>query len=522
MNEPLSISAGRAPANQIARGTLGAGHQRTIQEEAVDSDRNPLVTVLPQSIPDASTLAVLDHAHVWHPFTHMTQWRDTAPLIIEKAQGCELIDTEGNAYIDGVSSLWCNVHGHRVPALDQAVRDQLDKVAHTTLLGQASPPSIDLAARLARLAPGRLSKVFYSDAGATAVEVALKMAVGYWHHRGECEKTDFVAFRGAYHGDTIGAMAVGFNDLFHRPFASMVFGTKVAPIPDPCRPTEAALGAVPHGIPQDGAWPSEDRVLNNVLHDQCLQELDDILKCGAGRFAAIIIEPIVQGAAGIVCQPPGFLRRVRQLADQHDLLLIADEVATGFGRTGTMFACEQEHVAPDIMCLGKGLSGGYLPIAATVATDAIEQAFCGQIDQNRTLYHGHTYTGNALACAASVASLALFESTNLISHVRQSAAIIAERLNALRAQGQFPHVLDVRQRGLMVGIELCRDRSTREPFDPGQKTGAAVCLAMRSKGLILRPLGDVVVLMPILAMPHDRLHRMLDIVVETLANMPLG
>lgn len=477
--------------------------------------------------PPESDLAALDHAHVWHPFTPMRQWRGAPPLVIERGEGDFLIDTAGNRYIDGVSSLWCNVHGHRVPAIDRAVRDQLDRIAHTTLLGLASPPSIHLAARLCRIAPGgpdsthpidppALNKVFYSDAGATAVEVAFKMAVGYWHQRGQPGKCRFIGIAGAYHGDTTGSMSVGYSDLFHRPFRSMVFETRWAPTPDCCRPPQG----VPNDLRQAAAagdyWPSEHPELTAAVRDACLAKLEQLLQQHADETAAVVVEPLMQGAAGMICQPPGYLRGVADLARQYDTLLIADEVATGFGRTGAMFACEHEQVVPDLMCLAKGITGGYLPLAATLATDAIEQAFCGELEERKTLYHGHTYTGNPLAAAAALASLDLFEQNNLLDHINAGAAIIRDRLSALRDAAHFPHVIDIRRRGLMVGIELARDRHTAKPFDFAAQQGARLCAAMRSKGLIIRPLGNVLILMPICAMQHETLHRMLDIVIETL------
>ena len=457
----------------------------------------------------AERLAELDHAHLWHPFTPMRRWRSSRPLIIDRAEGFELIDTEGRRYIDGVSSLWCNVHGHRVPQIDQAICRQLAKVAHTTLLGLGSPPSIELAARLLSLAPGRLNKVFFSDAGSTAVEVALKMAIGYWHHRGMPEKTRFIGLKAAYHGDTTGAMSVGYSEPFHAPFGSMLFPVDFAPAPDPCHGPEAALGPVARGL-----WPSEDPDRCTAGRSASLAALERLLKRDGARTAAIVIEPLVQAAAGMICQPPGFARAVGELAERYQALLIVDEVATGFGRTGTLFASHQEHLEPDIMCLAKGLSGGYLPLAATLVTDRIEEVFAGSADQPRVFYHGHTYTGNALGCAAALASLDLFWSSNLLEHVKASARLIRDRLNGLRA---CHHVLDIRQRGLMVGIELCRDRTSRQRLDPShRRTGEAVCAAMRTQGLILRPLGDVVVLMPPPAMGHDLIERMLGIVIRTI------
>ncbi len=481
---------------------------------------------MPPSLMDTTqTLTTLDHRHVWHPFTPMKQWRDQPPLVIDRAEGEFLIDTQGRRYIDGVSSLWCNVHGHRVEKIDQAVRDQLDKVAHTTLLGLASGPSIELAAMLADRAPGGLNKVFYSDAGATAVEVAFKMAVGYWYHSGQPQKNRFIGFQGAYHGDTTGSMSVGFIDLFHRPFTSMVFPTHFAPAPDATAPPpDVEIPDQASGGTADTTWPSKNPRITEPLKRYCLAQLEALLQEHRHEIAAIVIEPIMQGAAGMICQPPGFLRGVADLAKRYDALLIADEVATGFGRTGEMFACEHEQVEPDIMCLAKGITGGYLPLAVTLATDRIEQAFCGELADRRTLYHGHTYTGNALGCAAAIASLQLFDETSLLEHINASAAIITDRLNnALRG---CPGVVDIRQRGIMVGIDLGQSQASDHNHTPDAKADrlsdpntpgtAALCLAMRDKGLIIRPLGDVIVLMPVPAMGHDTLHRMLDIVVEAL------
>ncbi len=491
-------------------------------------------------MPDTQRLAKLDHDHVWHPFTPMRQWREQPPLVIDRAEGFHLIDTDGNRYIDGVSSLWCNVHGHRVPEIDQAIRAQLDKVAHTTLLGLASPPSIEFAKLLsdqvnAELQPPAtrnqpLTKVFYSDAGATAVEVAFKMAVGYWHHTGKPEKTRFIGLAGAYHGDTTGSMSVGYSDLFHKPFISMVFDVTTFPHVDPLR----APGTHPSTHPKPGhvakplgrdlptstqpsthTFPSEDESLTQSLMQDSLTTLDTLLTDQAADTAAVVIEPVMQGAAGMVCQPPGFVRAVRDLCDQHNVLLIADEVATGFGRTGKLLACAHDGVTPDILCLAKGITGGYLPLAVTLTHDAIEQAFTGEPVERKTLYHGHTYTGNPLACAAAIASLNLFNQNNTLAHANRSAQLITEKLNALRG---IPGVLDVRQRGLMVGIELGQDRSQSKTFDFSSRTGAKLCKAMLPKGLIIRPLGDTLVLMPAPAMDHETLAEMLDIVVDTLSN----
>ena len=390
---------------------------------------------------------------------------------------------------------------------------------------------------------GPLNKVFFSDAGATALEVAFKMAVGYWFHRGQPKRSKFISFSGAYHGDTTGSMSVGFSEVFHKPYVSMVFPTYFADVPDPVRSMSAENRHSMFANKAMAVWPSESPMLGDLLRDVCLRNLDVMLQEHAPEIAGIVIEPIMQGAAGMICQPPGFLRGVAELAKKYNTLLIADEVATGFGRTGYMFACQLEHRQPDILCLGKGLTGGYLPLAATLCTDEVEQAFCGELNERRTLYHGHTFCGNALGCAAAMASLDLFEKNQLLERIRRSSALISKRLDALRDPRAFPTVIDVRQRGLMIGIELdpqnpripMRGRSSHptqptsnrmppvsantvaEPADDyGSPLGAALCLAMRRQGLIIRPLGNVLVLMPIPAMPESSLYRMLDIVIDTL------
>ena len=463
-----------------------------------------------------SSTAALDHAHVWHPFTPMRQWRETDPMVIDSAEGFYLIDDQGNRYLDGVSSLWCNVHGHRVPQIDDAIRDQLDKVAHSTMLGLTHEPAAQFAhqliERINRNVPDsidrkdRLNKVFYTDAGATAVEVAFKMAVGYWHHIGRPEKNKFIGLQGAYHGDTTGTMSVGYSELFHKPFLSMVFDVTSFPAVDALR----ADGTRCRTCDCNRVWQSECEEAQQILMQRSLDQLREILEKQAHQTAAICIEPIMQGAAGMVCQPPGFVAAVAGLARAYDVLLILDEVATGFGRTGGIFAFESElgvagFAGPDILCLAKGITGGYLPLAATVCSDIIEQAFTGELSERKTLYHGHTYTGNPLACAAAIASLELFDqptdgSPDLITHTRRAAELIADKLNALRSN---PNVLDIRQRGLMVGIELGkRDADGNvEPFDFAKQTGKAVCDTLRAEGILIRPLGNIVVLMPPPAMP---------------------
>jgi adenosylmethionine-8-amino-7-oxononanoate aminotransferase len=427
-------------------------------------------------------LVEADRRHLWHPFTQMQEWLQEEPLVIDGAEGVHLVDTLGNRYLDGVSSLWCNVHGHRVPEIDAAVRDQLGRVAHTTLLGLASTASIECAEELLRWTPGGLTRVFFSDAGATAVEIAIKMAFQHHQLRGDADRTEFVALRGAYHGDTIGSVSIGGMDLFHRIFRPLLFDVHHAPQPYCYR------------CPLAKRWPD--------CAMACADEVERIFERRRGKIAALVMEPVVQGADGMITQPPGYVRRMREICDRHGALLVCDEVATGFGRTARMFAVEHEGVTPDLMTVAKGISGGYLPLAATLATERVFESFLGPFDSQRTFFHGHTYTGNPLACAASVASLRLFRERRIVEALPAKAGALAR---ALAPAAAMAHVGEVRQRGLMVGIELVRDRATREEYAYGLRAGHRVCMEARKMGAILRPLGNVVVLMPPLAMTEAQL-----------------
>jgi adenosylmethionine---8-amino-7-oxononanoate aminotransferase len=415
--------------------------------------------------------AQLDRDHLWHPFTQQRDWCGEEPLVIERAEGSHLIASDGRRYLDGVSSLWCNVHGHRHPGIDQALRDQLGRVAHSTMLGLSHPGAAELAARLVDLAPPGLSRVFYSDSGSTATEIALKMAFQYQRQRGgqHVRRTSFVHLREAYHGDTIGSVSVGGIDLFHATYRPLLF------------PTHAAE-------PGDAA------------------DLERILAAHEEEIAAVIVEPLVQGAAGMLVHPPGYLRAVRELCDRFGVLLICDEVATGFGRTGTMFACEQERVAPDLLCLAKGLTGGYMPLAATLATEAIYKGFLGTPEEQRTFFHGHTYTGNPLACAAALASLDAFERERTLVRLQPKIRLLGELLSAVQ---NMPEVAEVRGRGLMVGIDLGE-------HDPALRLGHRVTLEARERGAIVRPLGDVVVLMPPLSISKGDLRRLVEITADSI------
>jgi adenosylmethionine-8-amino-7-oxononanoate aminotransferase len=441
---------------------------------------------------DHATLIAWDKAHLWHPFTAQKDWQAAEPLIIERGEGVDLYDDCGRRYLDGVSSLWCNVHGHRHPTLDAAIREQLEKVAHTTLLGATHPTAIELARRLVELAPEGLGRVFFSDDGATAVEVALKMAFQFWRQKPDPEpsRVKFLALGGAYHGDTLGDVSVGAIGRFHALFAPLLFEAIRAPMPHPYR--------CPFGTTSDAA-----------CRDACLAEVDRLLAEHHREVAAVVVEPLVQGAAGMVVHPQGYLRGLREITQRHDVLLIADEVAVGFGRTGTMFACEQEGVTPDFLCLAKGITAGYLPLAATLTTERVYDAFFATATEDRTFQHGHTYGGNPMAAAVALASLRVFEDENVLARTRENARRLRGWLDRI---AQLPSVGDARQCGLIAGIELVADRPTKRPFPRERMVGARVCLRARELGLLIRPLGDVIVVMPPLAIPPDRLDEMMSMI----------
>jgi adenosylmethionine-8-amino-7-oxononanoate aminotransferase len=433
----------------------------------------PALTVRAMTTADLRTA---DRDVLWHPFTQQQGWIAEDAPIIERGDGCTLYDTDGNAYLDGVSSLWCTVHGHRHPALDAAIRAQLDRVAHTTMLGLSHPPAIELAQRLLAVAPKgdrELTRVFYSDNGSTANEIALKMAFQWHKIRGDEQRTTFVYLDMSYHGDTIGSVSVGGIDLFHTLFRPMLF---------------------------DGIRVSAGDVAG----------LEEVFRTRGDEIAALIMEPLVQGAAGIVLHPPGYLRAVRELCDKYDILMICDEVATGFGRTGTMFACEQEGVVPDLMSVAKGLTGGYLPLAATLATERIYEGFLGEFAQFRTFFHGHTYTGNPLACAAAIATLQVFEDEDTLGALQPKLALLESLLDEQIAP--LPAVAEIRRLGTMVGIALV-------DFPLEARMGHQVTLAARERGAIVRPLGDVIVLMPPLSITAGELRRLVAITAESIATV---
>jgi adenosylmethionine-8-amino-7-oxononanoate aminotransferase len=429
----------------------------------------------------AAALAALDRAHVWHPFTQHDVWDVDEPLIIERADGSWLVDVDGRRYLDGVSSLWTTVHGHRHPRLDAALHAQIDRMAHSTLLGLSHPTAIELAARLVAIAPAGLSRVFYSDDGSTAVEVALKMAFQWAQQTGQPRRTRFAALRDGYHGDTLGAVSVGSIDLFHAVYRPLLFDAVVLP------------------APMDPGGDEESRAL-----DAGLAALD----AHGDTLAAFVFEPLVQGAAGMKMHSAEFIRTLAEAARAKGALLVADEVAVGFGRTGTMFAMEQVGLSPDLMCLAKGLSGGYLPLAATLANDRVFDAFRGAPAAMRQLFHGHTFTGNPLACAVALASLDVFEAEGTLDHARAVAGRLADRLAGLRGTRG---VVAIRQRGVLVGIDLAGGPPANRPL------GYRVAMACRPGGAVVRPLGDTLVLNPPLSIALAEVDQLVDIVAAAIA-----
>ncbi len=406
------------------------------------------------------SLADTDHRYLWHPFTQMRQWLAEEPVIIETGQGAILRDVEGKEYIDANSSIWTNLHGHQHPQITQAIKDQLDRIAHSSFLGLSNVPAIALAERLSKLTG--LPRVFYSDDGSTAMEAAIKMAVQYWQHCGQPRRKEFIAFTDAYHGDTIGAVSIGGIHLFHKTFQPLTFKVR--------------------------------RAAN-------IKELKDLL---TDEVAAVCIEPMIQGAAGMRLWPAGLLREVRDLCQ--DTLLIADEVMTGFGRTGKMFACEHEGVTPDLMAVAKGLTGGYLPLAATLTTEKIFAAFLGEYAEFKTFFHGHSYTGNQLGCAAALASLQIFEDEQVLEKLQSKIGDLQSRLAGCRG---LPGVVAVRQCGFIGAVEV-------GPYRLEEQIGIKICRALRDRGVLTRSIGNVIVIMPPYCITRPQLDAIFDALAKAL------
>ncbi len=438
-------------------------------------------------------LKQLDHRYLWHPFTQMQEWLGEEPCIVSRAEGNFLIDVQGRKYLDGVSSLWCNVHGHRKKELDDALRAQIERFSHSTFLGLSHVPGIQLAEKLMRIAPRGLQRVFYSDSGATAVEIALKMAVQYWQLKGETGRTQIASLAESYHGDTVGSMSVGYSETFHRFYKDLLF---------------PAIRLTPPHVFRYFQRRSEAEALELAVKDA-----EEKLGAHKDHLAALIMEPLMQGAAGMWAQPAAYARALGEICRRHGILFILDEVATGFGRTGRMFACEHAGVAPDLLCLAKGITGGYLPLAATLSSEEIFAAFLGDYKDFKTFFHGHTYTANPLACAAANANLEIFERDGTLDAIQPRIARLAGRLEEFR---RLAHVSDVRQWGYMVGIELVENQAERKSYAPEKRIGYKVILEARKRSVMIRPLGDVIVLMPPLSITDGELNSLLDVVYDCI------
>ncbi len=438
-----------------------------------------------------------DKEYFWHPFTQMKVYREKKNVIVERGEGVYIYDINGNKYLDGVSSLWCNVHGHNHPKLNRAIEEQLKKIAHFTTLGASNIPAIVFARNLVEITPPKLTKVFYSEDGAEAMEIAIKIAYHYWHNRGEKERNKFITLSEAYHGDTIGSVSVGGINIFHEKYKPLLFD--VYKLPSPYRQAVKKVG--------------REKALEYETTKVLIEEVEDFIFHHHQEIAGIVLEAGVQGAAGILPFPNGYLKEIRRICDEYGILMILDEVATGFGRSGYMFACEKEGVEPDIMALGKGITGGYLPLAATLVTENIFNAFLGEFGEAKQFYHGHTYTGNPLACSVAIANLEVFEEEKTLEKLQPKIKLLEEKLKDF---WQLKHVGDVRQFGFMAGVELVKDKESGEPYPYGDMMGFKVADEMLKRGIWVRPLGDVMVIMPPLVIKEEELEYFLDSLKESI------
>ncbi len=443
----------------------------------------------------------LDKEFVWHPFTQMLNWENEQNIVIERGEGVYLYDIRGNRYIDGVSSLWVNIFGHNNRELNEAIKEQVDKISHSTLLGLANVPSAILAQKLIEISPKNLKKVFYSDSGSTSVEIALKVAFQYFKQKGAKfkNKKKIIAATSAYHGDTLGSVSVGGIELFHSIYKPLLFDT--------IRITYPYCYRCPFNL----KYPDCE------LH--CAKEAEKVIGFHADDACALIIEPMIQGASGRITMPVGYMKKREKACKDNDVLLILDEVATGFGRTGKMFAAFHEDIHPDIMCIAKGITGGYLPMAATLFTKEIYEGFLGNYEDNKTFFHGHTYTGNQLAASAAVKSAELFEKYDLLNKIKPLISHFNETLKDFKL---LNIVGDIRNIGLMAGIELVKDGNTKETFAQKERIGHKVVLKARDMGVIIRPLGDVIVIMPPLIIDRQTLDTLLSVVYDSIKSVNIN
>lgn len=429
----------------------------------------------------------LDKKYIWHPFTQMKGWCENPQLVIDHAKGVKLYDCEGNGYYDAFSSLWVNIHGHCRKEINDAIIAELNRCEHSTLLGLINKPSAEFAEKLVEVSPEGLNKVFYSDDGSTAVEAAVKLAFQYWNYKGFPEKRDFINLGDSYHGDTIGAVSVGNVEVFHKAFKPLLFKT--------------------HRVTCPSFYHSNTDCKTEEEYVQyCLDELEAYLKENADHTAAMIMEPLCQCAAGMLMQSPGYIGGVRELTKKYNVLLIVDEVAVGFGRTGKLFACEHENVKPDMMCISKGITGGYMALGATLVTDEIYDAFLGDPMEYKTFFHGHSYTGNNLACAAGIAGLEIFKKDKVIEGLPPKIEVIKKHFAKMN---EMKYIGNARQWGMLGGIELMADKENKVPFDPALQMAGGICQTARKYGVIIRNIGDVIVFMPPLVSTEEDIDQML-------------
>jgi adenosylmethionine-8-amino-7-oxononanoate transaminase len=455
-------------------------------------------------------LLELDRRYLWHPYTQMKDFEKDDPLFLDRADGVFLFDAQGRRYYDTISSWWCILHGHNHPRIKEAIRDQLDRLEHVHFASTTHEGAIRLAEKLVALATDGLSRVFYSDNGSTACEVAIKMSFQYWRHIGETQRDRFVSIERGYHGDTIGAMSLGGVPAFKGPFDALTFDSYRIPSPYCYR--------CPYEAKPPAKSPNHQITKSLNCSIDCLGPLEKLLADKGHEIAGIILEPLLQAAGGMIVYPVQYLTRLAELVSHHRVHLILDEVATGFGRTGRMFAFEHAGITPDFLCLSKGLTAGYMPMAATITTDDVYNAFYADYKEGRTFFHGHTFTGNPLASAAALASLEIFEQEKVLNRLQDKINTLQSGMKRFE---ELPWVGDVRGIGMVAAVELVRDRRTRTPFLSEKRVGWMIYKEGLKKGLILRPLGDIVYLFLPLSVTVDQIEDILDRSFEVISGLTL-
>lgn len=434
-----------------------------------------------------------DIKYVWHPDTQMKEFETENPIIIERGEGIYVFDIEGNKYIDAIASWWVNTLGHSNPRLNKALCEQVEKIEHVLLAGFSHIPAIELAEELVKISAKSLTKVFYSDNGSTATEIALKMAFQYCAQTGKPNKKKFVALENSYHGDTLGAVSVGGVDIFYKVFKPLLFDIFQAKSPYCYR--------CPMGLN------------NETCNIDCISSVEEIFRANHNEIAAMIVEPLVQGACGMRMYPAEYLKKLRALCHEYDILLIDDEVAMGFGRTGKMFAYEHADIEPDIVCLAKGITAGYLPLAVTMTSDKIFNAFYDDYHTYKTFYHGHSFTGNPLAASIAIENLKIFKEEKIIENLQPKIEFFHKSLEKFK---KLKHVGDIRFIGMVAALELVEDKETKKSFDPKKRIGKKVYKEALKLGAILRPLGDIIYFIPPYIIKEEEITTLTDIAYKAI------